>query len=173
MARRRAACFGQVGVGPDGLDQLIANPVERIEARQRILENHPDPFAPDAAHFFRRQIVDPQAGEIDLAARDAAGPVDQADDGEPCHGFSGAGFADHAQHLAFGDIEGNAVDRMQHLMAGGEFDPQVTHGENWLAHRSFGFSASRSQSPSRLMDRINAASAKPGKATIHHSPANR
>ncbi len=101
------------------------------------------------------------------------GRIDQADDGEPCHGFSGTGFADHAQHLALGDVEGNAVDRVQHLMAGSEFDPQVTHGENWFAHLSFGFSASRSQSPSRLIDRISAASASPGKATIHHSPANR
>jgi len=41
------------------------------------------------------------------------------------------------------------------------------------AHRSFGLSASRSQSPSRLIDRINAASAMPGNATIHHSPENR
>ena len=122
--------------------------------------------------------------ETDLAAGDAAGRIDQADDRKAGDGFSGAGFADHAQHLALGDVEGNAVDRAQHAAAGGEFDLEVAHGENGFGHaigspgvagchRSFGLSASRSQSPSRLMDRISAASAMPGKATIHHSPENR
>jgi len=40
-------------------------------------------------------------------------------------------------------------------------------------YRSFGLSASRSQSPSRLMASTRSASAIPGKATIHHSPENR
>ena len=126
--------FGQSGMGPDGFDQLIANPVERVEARERVLKNHPDPFSTDMSHLFRRQIVDPQAGQIDFAAGDAAGRVDQADHRKSGHGFSGAGFADHAQDFALGDIERNAVDRMQHLMAGDEFDPQVTHGKNRFTH---------------------------------------
>src|SRR5579863_5009542 len=110
---------------------------------------------------------------MDFASGDPARRVDQADHGKSGHGFSGAGFADNAQHLALGDVEGNAVDRAQRLVPGGELDPQVTHGKNGFAHRSFGFKASRSQSPSRLTDRTSAASAMPGKATIHHSPANR
>jgi len=43
----------------------------------------------------------------------------------------------------------------------------------FIAHRNFGFSASRSQSPSMFIDSINSASDKPGNATIHHSPANK
>ena len=115
----------------------------------------------------------------DLAAGDAAGRIDQADHGQAGDGLAGAGFADHAQHLALGDVERDAVDGAQRAAAGDELDLQVTHGENGSvmrassAHRSFGLSASRSQSPSRLMDRISPASAMPGKATIHHSPANR
>ena len=70
----------QIGMGPDGLDQLIADPVQRIEAGERVLKNHADPFSPDPAHLFRRQIVDPHARQIDLAAGDAAGRIDQADD---------------------------------------------------------------------------------------------
>src|SRR5689334_18711466 len=38
---------------------------------------------------------------------------------------------------------------------------------------SLGFSASRSQSPSRLTARASVASATPGNATIHHDPENR
>ncbi len=177
--------FRQAGVSADGLDELIADTVQRIEAGERILEDHADPLAPDPAHLLRRQIVDPQAGEMNRAARDAAGRIDQADHREPGDGFSGAGFADHAEHFALGDVEGNPVDGAQRGAAGDELHLKVTHGENRFghairravlagaSHRSFGLSASRSQSPSRLMDRISAASAMPGKATIHHSPANR
>ena len=175
MARLRAACSRQIGVGSDGLDQLIADPVQRIEAGERVLKNHPDPLAPDTAHLFRRQIVDPQARQIDLATGNAAGRIDQADHRKAGDGFSGAGFAHHAQHLALGDIEGNAVDGAQNAVAGDEFDPEVAHGKDRFghavrytsscgaSHRSFGLSASRSQSPSRLMERISAASANPGK----------
>ncbi len=122
---------------------------------------------------------------MDLAAGDAAGRIDQADHRKAGDGFSGAGFADHAQHLALGDVEGDAVDRAQRAAAGDELHLKVAHGENGFGHAITspefaahligvsGLSASRSQSPSRLMARISAASAKPGKATIHHSPANR
>ena len=42
-------------------------------------------------------------------------------------GFSRTGFANHAQHLTLGDIEGNSVDRAQHVMAGDELDPEIAH----------------------------------------------
>ena len=177
LARRRCR---QIEVGADGLDDLVADPVQRVEAGQRILEDHADPLAADLAHLLRRQIVDPHARQIDLAAGDAAGRIDQPDHREAGDGFAGAGFADHAQHLALGDVERHAVDRAQRAAAGDEFDPRLrTESTGSVmrrvhrAHRSFGLSASRSQSPSRLIERISAASARPGKATIHHSPANR
>ena len=165
--------FREAGMGADGLDDLVADFVERIEAGQRILKDHADPFAPDAADLLRRQMVDPRAQEMDLAARDAAGRIDQADHGKPGDRFAGAGFAHHPKHFALGDVEGDAVDRAQGVAAGDELHPQVTHGKDGGGHLSFGLSASRSQSPSRLMETIRPASAKPGKATIHHSPANR
>src|SRR5258708_35937514 len=107
-------------MGADGLDQLVADFVERIEAGERILEDHADPFAADTAHFLRQQMVDPQSRKVDLAAADAAGRIDQPDDGKSGHGFSGAGFADYAKHLALGDVEGNSVDGAEHAVAGGE-----------------------------------------------------
>ena len=134
MARLRAAGLRKIEVGADGLDQLIADPVQRIEAGERILKDHADPLAADAAQFFRRQIVDPHARQIDLAAGDAAGRIDQADHRKTGDGFSGAGFADHAQHLALGDVEGNAVDGAQHAAAGDELHLEVTHGENGFGH---------------------------------------
>src|SRR6185312_7023274 len=120
-----------------------------------------------------RQIVDALVGQPDLAAGNPAGRIDQPDHGEPRDRLAGAGLADDAQHLALGDVEGDAIDGAQRMAAGSELDPKVAHGEDGFGHRSFGLSASRSQSPSRLMERISAASAKPGKAMIHHSPENR
>ena len=40
-------------------------------------------------------------------------------------------------------------------------------------YRSFGFNASRSQSPSRLIDNTMTTSAIPGKMVIHQSPENK
>ena len=128
MARLRAACSVRLVWVSDGLDQLIADPVQRIEAGERILKNHADPLSPDPAHFLRRQIVDPQAREIDRAATDAAGRIDQADHREPRDGFSGAGFADHAEHFAPGDVERDPVDRAQRGAAGDELHLKVAHG---------------------------------------------
>jgi hypothetical protein len=64
----------------------------------------------------------PTAG---LAAGDAAGRIDQADDGRAGHRLAGAGFADHAQHLALGDVEGDASMRAQRAAPGGEFDARL------------------------------------------------
>ena len=118
MARLRAAVSERFSVGADGLDDLVADPVERIEAGQRILEDHADPLAADAADFLRRQMIDPHPRQIDLAAGDAAGRIDQADHGKARDRFAGAGFADHAEHFALGDVEGDAVDRAQACCGG-------------------------------------------------------
>ena len=126
--------LGQAGVGPDGLDDLVADPVERIETGQRILEDHADPLAPDRAHLFGRQLVDAQARQMDLAAGNAPGRINQPDHGKPGDRFARAGFADHAQHLALGDVEGDTVDGTQRIAAGGEFHLEVAHGENGFGH---------------------------------------
>ena len=69
----------KVAMRLDGLDDLVADPIERIEAGERILKDHADPLAPDTAHLLGRQMVDPQARQKNLAARDAARRIDQAD----------------------------------------------------------------------------------------------
>ena len=63
--------------------------------------------------LFRRQMIDPHPRQIDLAAGDAAGRIDQSDHREAGNRFAGAGFADHAEHFALGDVERYAVDRAQ------------------------------------------------------------
>ena len=129
----------QVGVGPDRLHELFADPVEGIEAGERVLEDHPDPLAADPAHLLGRQVVDPTARQADLPARDAARRVDEADDRGARHGLAGAGLAHDSEHLAAADIEGDPVDRLEGAAAGDEFDPQIANGKDGLGHRRLGF----------------------------------
>ncbi len=69
-----------------------------------------------------RQVVDALAAQQHFAARDAAGRLDQPDDGRAGDRFAGAGFADHAEHLARRDVERDVVDRGQRAAPGREFD---------------------------------------------------
>src|SRR5438067_1801389 len=151
----------------DRLLQLPANRVKRIERGERVLEDDADLAAAQLPQLFGRQVVDAAALEPYFAGADPPGRLEKADDREPGDRLAGAGFADHAQYFTGRDRERNAIERPQRAAARREFHPQVVHLEG---HRSFGFSASRSQSPSRLTDSTSTTSAIPGKSVIHHSP---
>src|SRR5471032_126242 len=163
-------------MGLDGLDELAAHRIERIEAGERILEDRADPGATHLAHLLVRQIVDALALEPDLARGDAAGRLEQADDGVAGQRLARARLAHHAQHLARRDVERYVVDGHQRAAPRREFDAKVLHLEQRRVvrggnhQRSFGLRASRSQSPSRLTASTRAASVTPGKTVIHHSP---
>ena len=89
---------------------------------------------------------------------------------------AGAGFADNPEHLARRDRKADIVDRGQHAAPARHLDPQMLDLQQRLdicRHRSFGLSASRSQSPSRFTDKIKIASTIPGKIEIHQSPDSR
>ena len=70
-------------VGADRLHDLIADPIERVEAGQRVLEHHADARPAYLAHLVRRGIVDALRTEPHLAAGDAPRWLQQADDGCP------------------------------------------------------------------------------------------
>ena len=163
----------EVGVGAQGLDDLVADPEQRVERGQRVLEDHADAPAAPPAHLLRGQVVDALRPEADLAARDAAGRVDQPDHRRAGDRLAGPGLADHAEDLAAADLERHPIDGGQRPAARVEGDGEVADREDGIAHCSFGFSASRSQSPSRLIAMTRPASASPGNATIHHSPENK
>ena len=133
---RALACRGsrKIEVRGDGFHQLIADAIERIEAGQRVLEDHADAFSPNASQLFRRERVDPQTRQRNFTAGNTARPIDQADDRQTGNGFAGAGFADHAQHFTARDLKGNAVDRAQHAAAGGKFHLQIAYREHGFRH---------------------------------------
>ena len=124
--------FGGTGieVRADGFHQLLADRIQRIQRGQRILEDCADAPPADAAHRLIRQVVDTLAFQPDLARGDAAGGLEQADDGRASKRFAGPGFADHAKHFAGRDAEGNPVYRHQCAVARTEFDSQVLYVED-------------------------------------------
>ena len=123
------------------------------------------------------QVVDALAFEQHLAAGHAPGWLQQADDGGARQRFARARFAHHAEDFAGRDVERDVVQRAQRAAPAGEFDHQVLDlQKTHFLTRPYlrrGFSASRSQSPSRFTLRAISTSIRPGNTVIHHSPENR
>ena len=126
---RRAHAF----VADHGLGDLLADGVDRIEREHRLLKDHRD-GAP--AHALERGFIERQhvlAGDLDRAGDHAALRRQHAQQGAQRHALAGAGFAEQAEHLALGERDVDAVDRMHRALAG-EPDAQVadiddrTHG---------------------------------------------
>ena len=171
--------FGQRQVGANGLDQMPAHRIDRVEAGQRVLEDRayaPPAYAP---HGFAAQAVYAFAVELHRAAGDAPGRIDQPDHGRAGHGLARARLADHAQDLAGGNLEVHVAEHLHRAAVGVEGHAQIAHaqhrngrGVGW-AHCSLGFRASRSQSPTRLTDSARASSTSEGNSRIHHSPENK
>ena len=135
IARRRAALGRKPGVGLDRLDELLADAEQRVEARQRVLEDHADALAAQAPHVLVREVVDALAREPHLAAGDPPRRIDEPDHRRAGDRLAGARFADDAQHLAGRDVERDAVDRLEHAAPRHELDAQVADGEDGLGHR--------------------------------------
>src|SRR5579862_1455545 len=80
-------------------------------------------------------------------------------------GFAGAGFADQRHALAFGDVEGDAVDRERFAPAGAKGDGKIADAEAEIAaHANVfrGSNASRTASPMKInSDSISATVKKP------------
>ena len=145
-------------VRADRLDDLVADPVKRVEAGQRVLEHHADAGAAHLAHLVGRGVVDALPVEPHLAAGDASRRLEQADHGGAGQRLAGARFTDHAQHLAGGDVEGDPVHRDELAAAAEEGDLEVADGEDRLAHRHVAsvplpkFAKPHSQRPERTSE---------------------
>ena len=82
----------------DLLGDLVADREDRVQARQRLLEDHRDVVAADLAHLVDRHRQDLAAVEPDLALDDLGRrDVEQAHDRERGDALAGAGLADDAR----------------------------------------------------------------------------
>ena len=79
----------------------------RVQGGERVLEDDLH-VARQAAQLLRAHRADVAAVEQHLAG----GGFDQAQDAAPGGALAAARFADHAQRLAGGQLEADAVDRM-------------------------------------------------------------
>jgi len=104
-------------VGGQDLDDLLADLHVRGERGQRILEDDAGLRAADAAQHRRLAI----AGE-------------EADRRHEHLALARAGFADHAHDFALGDVEGRALDGMDHAVRRLEADVEVMDLKDRFRH---------------------------------------
>ena len=121
LPRRVAA---DLRVRPDRLDHLRVDAQQRVQGHHGVLEDHGDARSaqPREGRLPGRQEV--LAVEHDPARGDAAGLVDQADDGEAGDGLAGPRFADQAEDLAAPEAEIDTVHRSHDPGPGGELGVQ-------------------------------------------------
>ena len=134
--------------------ELLADRYSGLSAGQRVLEDHADALAADACASPRAadcRCARPSGSTSPPAMR--PGGSSRPMIGGAGDRLAGAGFADDAEHLARRDVERDVVDRRQHAAARRKLD-RAGFGRlrTRFGHRSFGLSASRSQSPNRLID---------------------
>src|SRR5688572_25767511 len=131
-----------------------AHAAHRVERRHRLLRNEAD-FAPEHdAALGRRDAQHVADGELQRAFGDGkAGRQDAADEA-PHHRFAGAGFADEAEDAARPKREVEIAQHGDARAADRRRDRDRFRFEqrrHWMTRwRSFGSSARRSPSPSRL-----------------------
>ena len=122
-ALARRASSDRFEMGPDRLDELVADPVERIEAGQRILEDHADALAADAAQS-------PPAADCrcacptDRSRRRRCGRADRSGRSRPrpVTDLPAPDSPTTPSTSPLRDVERDAVDRVQRAAAGDELD---------------------------------------------------
>ena len=119
----------------DRLDELPTDREQRVQAGQRVLEDRADASPAHRLEGAFGQPLDALPREPDLAAGDAPGRLQQAEDRHAGHRLPGAALPDHAEDLPGGDLEREIVHGPQRPLAGGELDAQVTDIERRLSHR--------------------------------------
>ena len=114
---------------PDGLHELRPDAVERVQRRERVLEDHRDLLAADPAQLLLAHAQEIAAVEQHLAAERRVRAAGQAEHGEVRDALAGAGLADDAERAPGVDGEGDAVDGAHHAVVRLEPDLEVADVE--------------------------------------------
>ena len=115
---------------------LIADGEHRIQRRHRLLENHRDLSAPDAAHHSRvgaRKVEHSVFGtrELEASADDSAAAVlDESHDRQRTHRFAGSRFADDGDCFTPVDRERQVANGGDDAIRRREFDAQLFDAKN-------------------------------------------
>ena len=133
-ARRSRRVLVERLVRLDRLDDLLADPVHRIERGHRVLEDHPDLVAAEVLHLRVRDLEQVPALVVHLAAEARVDVARQPHDRHRGHALARAGLADDAEHLAALELERDAVDGVNDAVLGRELDAEVLDLEQPLGH---------------------------------------
>ncbi|GAA3026193.1 hypothetical protein GCM10020229_41860 [Kitasatospora albolonga] len=146
----------QLLVHPDRLDDLVADPVDRGEGGERVLEDHRHLVAAQAREFTAGQSDQFAAFEA-YGALDPCGTRQQAEHGQRGHRLAGAGLADDPEGLPATQRQVDAPDRRLRTEVDGEVGDFEQRGGHWEL-REVGSRASRRPSPIRLTARTKRTS---------------
>ncbi len=129
--------LAEAPVQAEHLVDLVADGVHRRQRRHRLLEDHGDLLAADRPYLaplgrergeiHRRAVA---AGEIHAAGDDMAGGVDDLQDGTRRDALAGTAFADDGERPPAKDVEGHAVDCLDHAAAHREVRNQIAHAQD-------------------------------------------
>src|SRR5437867_304980 len=98
-----------------------------VEVRHRVLEDHGDLVAADAFALGLGETKQVASAVPDLAGNDAPRRRDEAHDRQGADALAAPGFAHEPESLAPVEMEGHAVDRLHHALAGEELRCESSH----------------------------------------------
>src|SRR5262249_48509183 len=117
-------------VQADDLGNLVADRIDRIERRHRLLEDDSDLLAADVLHVLRAEWHEVLAAPEDLAPGDATGwHGNELEHRQRGDGFAATRFANQAERLTAFDGEIKAIDRSHHTVVGDELRLQAPNFE--------------------------------------------
>ena len=127
--QRTLVRFGRahVVVPADGLHDLRAHRIHRVECEQGLLENHGGDLAPVVGQLTGAELEHVLFAHAHLTLDAGACGRVQAQQAAQGDTFAGAGLTDQRHHLAALDLQVHAVDGLDRLLATGEGDAQVAH----------------------------------------------
>ncbi len=91
---------GAAAVAKVGFDQLVADRVDRIERRHRVLEDHRNPVAAQVREFATAECLEVAPTKRDCVCRQRGAVRLQPQDRQRGHGLAASGFADKAEGFA-------------------------------------------------------------------------
>src|SRR5262249_14457259 len=121
-------------VGSDRLDDLVADPVDRVQRGHRILKDHPDLVAAVVLHLGVRDIEQIGSAIEHLALEACIDAPSQAHERHRRHALPRPRLADDPEHLFGLELERDPAHGLHDSVLGREPDLEVPDVEQRLGH---------------------------------------
>ena len=162
------------GMAPQRRRHLLADAVERVERRHRLLEDHGHSGAAKTIELSRRGAEQLRAAIARRSGRDAVGG-EQAHDRQHRLALARAELADDGDRLAGGDVEVQAAHRVDRAASTVEPHRELANRQQWLGRRRHRIRRCRSGGScrARRQPARGTAAGRPAarrQASRHHAP---